>query len=87
MAGFERAIVYDMRTKERRWLNDATIFNANHFPLPVTQFPELDPDLDAPMDAEVWSTDVELFRETSPLMGEDIITTWLARMSVYGDPV
>ena len=30
MAGFERAIVYDMRTKERRWLNNATIFNANH---------------------------------------------------------
>ena len=212
LAGFERAIVYDMRTKERRWLNDATIFNANHseneefalglrdadthepvelvavaalfrhgetrarripkylikgavlpekrvednsksdlirwlnvrrndrrrgcqdirdkdviiseviqrmelerryeeldidvdvdvqdpegkslhtylvhhFHLPVTQFPELDPDLDAPMDAEVWSTDVELFRETSPLMGEDIITTWLAGMSVYGDPV
>jgi hypothetical protein len=59
----------------------------HHFHLPVTQFPELDPDLDAPMDAEVWSTDVELFRETSPLMGEDIITTWLAGMSVYGDPV
>jgi len=30
LAGFERAIVYDMRTKERRWLNNATIFNANH---------------------------------------------------------
>ena len=30
--------------------------------LPATQFPELDPALKAPMDAELWSTDVELFR-------------------------
>ena len=59
----------------------------HHFHLPATQFPELDPDLDAPRDAEVWSTDVELFRKTSPIMGADIITTWLAGMSVYQDPV
>ena len=59
----------------------------HHFHLPATQFPELDPALKAPMDAELWSTDVELFRETSPIMGADIITTWLAGMSVYQDPV
>ena len=47
----------------------------HHFHIPATQFPELDPNLNAPMDDEAWSADVELFRETSPLMGEDIITT------------
>ena len=29
VAGFERAIVYDIRTKERCWLNDATVLSAN----------------------------------------------------------
>jgi len=39
------------------------------------------------MDDELWCDDVEVFRETSPVMGEDVITTWLAGMSVYNDPV
>ena len=59
----------------------------HHFHLPATQFPKLDPALKAPMDAELWSTDIELFRETSPIMGADVITTWLKGMSVYKDPV
>ena len=28
--GFERTVLHDMRTKERRRLNDATAFNSNH---------------------------------------------------------
>ena len=27
--GFAQAVVYDMRTKERRWLNNATVLSAN----------------------------------------------------------
>ena len=30
VAGFERAVVYDMRTKERCWLNDASVLSKNH---------------------------------------------------------
>lgn len=30
IAGFERAVVYDIRRKERRWLNDNTVLSANH---------------------------------------------------------
>ena len=29
MAGFERAVVYDIRTKERRWLSENTVLSAN----------------------------------------------------------
>ena len=59
----------------------------HHYNIPASQFPELDPNLNAPMDDELWCDDVELFRETSPVMGEDVIITWLAGMSVYNDPV
>jgi hypothetical protein len=30
MEGSERAVVYDVRTKERRWLNDITVLSAIH---------------------------------------------------------
>ena len=102
--GFEQAVVYDMRTKERRWLNNATVLSANRSENEEFALGLRDAETHKPVELVAVAA---LFRrgETQARripkylikgsvlpnknddVREDIITTWLARMSVYGDPV